>query len=378
MTTASEFKERVAALQADFFADDLEPPDDACRWSQDELTAFYESGGTYRPRLSVPVQDGGAAEASATTEQQAVAAPPKNEEEDSTAGIVLRPAGRARFRNVQPKVFVTAKGVRLVYQLATGTKPPLVFLGGGMSGRIEACEQFAAESPQWSEHTVLIFDRRNVGASDVRFDADQPMENYAQRDDVIELLQSLGLGPYILIGFSSGARLFALVAMQRPELVRGLALLILTGGPAAAANLGAAYYMQYAEAARGGGMHAVLQTPHYAERAALNNRSREALLGMDVSTFVKCMEASAELYRQTQHEPALGLPAASLRDLGALHKLPCFVSNFFPPVRNDGMHTPEVSKAVAACIGDKHAKLVVSEDTRVWFGGLVGFVAGVP
>ena len=154
-------------------------------------------------------------------------------------------------------------------------------------------------------------------------------------------------------------------------------MLILTGGSKAASSLGASYYLQYAEAAQRGGMQAVLQTPHYAERAALNTRSREAVLGMDVGTFVACQRASAELYLQTQNEPALGLPAASLRELGASHNLPCFVANFYPPVHNDGCHTPEVSKAVAACIGEQQATLIVSEDTRVWFSGLIKFVAGI-
>ena len=43
------FAALVAELQADFFADDLDPPAGAERWSADDLRQFYESGGDWRP-----------------------------------------------------------------------------------------------------------------------------------------------------------------------------------------------------------------------------------------------------------------------------------------------------------------------------------------
>ena len=286
---------------------------------------------------------------------------------DPTEGINLRPYGRKRFRKVDPKVFVTSAGVRIVYQLAVGTKAPLVIIGGGQSGRAEACEQFSAESDDWSQHTVLIIDRRNTGASDVMYDG-ATAENELQRDDIIELLSALKLGPAILIGFSSGARLLALVAEAKPELVRALALLILTGGPLAASQLGQAYYLQYVAVARAGGMQAVLRTPFYAERAAMNAKVREALLAMAPSEFIASMEASAALYAKTQDEPALALPAAKLKQLA----MPVFVCNFFGEGHSDGMHTAAVTRAVAASVPGSH--VVVSTNLREWWGALTKFV----
>ena len=39
----------VAALQAEFFADDLQPPPSAERWSYEALRAYFESGGLQVP-----------------------------------------------------------------------------------------------------------------------------------------------------------------------------------------------------------------------------------------------------------------------------------------------------------------------------------------
>jgi hypothetical protein len=57
--------------------------------------------------------------------------------------------------------------------------------------------------------------------------------------------------------------------------VRALALVILTGGATAAEYLGDAYYLEYARAAREGGMAAVMGMPFYAR----HNRSLSSQLG---------------------------------------------------------------------------------------------------
>jgi pimeloyl-ACP methyl ester carboxylesterase len=60
------------------------------------------------------------------------------------------------------------------------------------------------------KHTVLIYDRRGTGASDVDYSdmgADGLTENEAQRDDLAELITFLRLGRVILMGYSSGTLL---------------------------------------------------------------------------------------------------------------------------------------------------------------------------
>ena len=44
-SSVSQFEARVQALQDEFFADDLQPPDTAHAWSEARLRAFFESGG---------------------------------------------------------------------------------------------------------------------------------------------------------------------------------------------------------------------------------------------------------------------------------------------------------------------------------------------
>ena len=44
----------VAELQAEFFAEDLVPPDRSTRWSDADLRRFFETGGEWRPRLLPP------------------------------------------------------------------------------------------------------------------------------------------------------------------------------------------------------------------------------------------------------------------------------------------------------------------------------------
>ena len=357
------FEERVAALQLEFFADDIEPPADAKQWSPKSLFRFFESGGEWRPASAPSAATSGAASTF--------------HDNSTVSGIVLRAAGSKRFRDAKPKVFVTSAGIRIVYQISEGRKkenPPLVFLGGGQTGRVDACLQFSAESDVWRDHTALIFDRRNTAASDVCFDGvgsgdGGVSENEAQRDDIIELLHSLELGPYLLIGFSSGARLFALIAFARPDLVKTIAMIILTGGALAASSLSSVYYLQHAEAARHGGMQAVVETPHYAACIKANARSREHLLAMQPEAFISAMQASAALYTRTANEPALGLTAAALKQLSGDT---VFVCNTWGEGPADGAHTSAVSRAVASCIHG--AEIVVNSQARVWFAALHAFV----
>ena len=374
---AVPFAALVASLTEEYFADDLQLPSDADQWAPADLRKFFETGGFTRPPLADLVDVSECAPTELTRAPATVAAAATDA---PTAGITLKAAGSKRFSSsAAPKVFVTSQGIRIVYQLSIGrdpTKPTLVILGGGQTGREAACQQFGAESDAWREHTVLIFDRRNTGASDVCYDgvgdsaSGGVSENEVQAADVIELLIGLSLTPCILIGFSSGARLFALIAFARPEIVCGLALLILTGGAQAVTALGATYYGQYAQAARTGGMAAVLATPFYAGCAEANARSRQALVDMKPAAFEAAMEASMAVYERTRAEPALALPAAQLRKLEGES---VFVANFFGEGPHDGMHTAAVSRAVADCIDGVEA--VVSTDVREWFGALARFVA---
>ena len=45
----ASFRQAVAELQAELYADDLEPPAGAHAWSAEQLRTYYETGGEIRP-----------------------------------------------------------------------------------------------------------------------------------------------------------------------------------------------------------------------------------------------------------------------------------------------------------------------------------------
>lgn len=335
-------QETLEDLRADAMADDVDITPECKTWSREQAIAYFESGGTVKPTPPPPA--------------------------DAEADITLRPAGRSRFAD-KPTVFKASDGCRIVYQFSPGPKTPIVFLGGGTSGRAEACRDYGAESPQLQEHAILILDRRGAGsgASDVKYeDGAATPEVKLQAQDVIELITHLGVPPVILYGWSSGARLFGIVALRQPSIVRALVLCILTGGADAANYLGDAYYLQYAKAAAKGGMARVLRTDGFAERVSVNGQVAPYLASLDPAAFAATMRASAQLFQGTANEPALGLAASDL----ATCRLPALVVyNRGEP--DDGMHTEAVSRAVARALPE--AELVVSTRMQEWYGAILRF-----
>jgi pimeloyl-ACP methyl ester carboxylesterase len=114
-------------------------------------------------------------------------------------------------------------------------------------------------------HRVLVYDRRNCGASGISFDGGNS-ENEVWAEDLHELLLQLDAAPAFIGGSSSGCRLALLAALRHPADVRGLLLWRVTGGAFAAQRLAQNYYTQFIEAAERGGMEAVCRTSGCAAR----------------------------------------------------------------------------------------------------------------
>lgn len=116
--------------------------------------------------------------------------------------------------------FLERRGLRLAYRLRRGGEgPTLVFLPGYMSD-MEGTKALALDS--WAEagaRSMLRFDYAGCGASQGEFDA-QTLA--AWRDDVLAMIDALTEGPLILVGSSMGGWLMLLVALARPERVKGL------------------------------------------------------------------------------------------------------------------------------------------------------------
>src|SRR5207247_4158912 len=81
-------------------------------------------------------------------------------------------------------------------------------------------------------HRVIIYDRRNCGASGLAVAGKSENDEWAE--DLHELLARLDALPAYIGGSSSGCRLAMILALRRPEDVRGLLLWRATGRPPAA------------------------------------------------------------------------------------------------------------------------------------------------
>src|SRR5579884_1704333 len=116
---------------------------------------------------------------------------------------------------------------------------------------------------------VLVYDRRNCGASAVSFDGGES-ENEIWAEDLHALLGEIDALPAYIGGSSSGCRLALLTALHHPAAVRSLLLWRVTGGAYAAERLLYNYYTQYIELAEKRGMEAVCASEHWREVIANN------------------------------------------------------------------------------------------------------------
>lgn len=114
--------------------------------------------------------------------------------------------------------YVDAAGLRTYYE-DTGSGPPLVLLHGGLS----TAESWAGQVPALAErHRVLVPERRGHGRTS---DVDGPFTYAAMGEDTAAFLETVLDGPAHLVGWSDGAVVAALVAMERPDLVERLVLI---------------------------------------------------------------------------------------------------------------------------------------------------------
>ncbi|MGI5163173.1 alpha/beta fold hydrolase [Spirillospora sp. CA-253888] len=111
-------------------------------------------------------------------------------------------------------------GIRLCYERAGAGDPVLLVMGSGAAGRVWTVHQTLALHEAGYE--TVIFDNRGMAPSDA------PPGRYTLEDmvaDTAGLIESLGLTPCRLVGFSLGAVIVQELAVRRPELVRGAVLM---------------------------------------------------------------------------------------------------------------------------------------------------------
>ncbi|WP_433170758.1 alpha/beta fold hydrolase [Actinoallomurus sp. CA-150999] len=121
---------------------------------------------------------------------------------------------------------VVRDGVRLRCLDSGGSGPPIVLLHGlaGHAGEWEAMAR-----PLGSGHRVVTVDQRGHGRSE-RYPGDVSRAVYVE--DVVAVIERLGLGTVVLIGQSLGGHTAMLTAAACPELVDALILVEAgAGGP---------------------------------------------------------------------------------------------------------------------------------------------------
>src|SRR6266436_6246129 len=171
----------------------------------------------------------------------------------------------------------TIRGVDIHYEIL-GERGPFVALqpGGRRAGSgVRSLGEKIAEAG----YRVVAYDRRNCGASGIAIEGES--ENDEWVEDLHELLAGLDALPAYIGGSSSGCRLAMILALRRPEDVRGLLLWRVTGGAYAAERLTNQYYASHIEAAEKGGMAAVCTMEHWGEVIQTNPKARDILMAME-------------------------------------------------------------------------------------------------
>ena len=205
----------------------------------------------------------------------------------------------------------TIRGVDINYEIL-GDRGPWVALQPGGRRAGASLRPLAAKIAE-AGHRVLIYDRRNCGASSIAIDGDSENEEWAE--DLHELLMKLDALPAYVGGSSSGCRLALILALRRPDDVRGLLLWRVTGGQHAAVHLANQYYTSHIEAAKSGGMAAVCAMDHWTEVIDANPASRAVLMAMDPQDFIARMTRWRRSFDAGAEHPVIGLSPAELRGM---------------------------------------------------------------
>jgi pimeloyl-ACP methyl ester carboxylesterase len=205
----------------------------------------------------------------------------------------------------------SVRGVDINYEVLGEHGPWVALQPGGR--RALAGVKPLAEKLAEAGNRVLVYDRRNCGASGVSFTGNS--ENEVWVEDLRELLVQLDALPAFVGGSSSGCRLALLLALRHPAAVRGLLLWRVTGGRYAAERLAQNYYSQYIDLAQKGGMEAVCRSEHFSEVVAANPANRARLLAIKTEDFIGLMERWRRSFNEGADYPVIGLSPAELRSM---------------------------------------------------------------
>ena len=251
-------------------------------------------------------------------------------------------------------------GCEIHYELL-GEGPPLALTPGGRLGG----DALRTTAEQLAEHhLVVLWDRRNTGASHVWFGSEP--EQLVWADDLAALLRRLDLGAAYLAGASAGARVSYLTAIRHPDVAAGLVLWSVSGGPYASQNLGYQYHTPFINEAIRAGMQAVADTQFFRERIDANPANRDLLLSTPPEQFVTALRRWNESFYYRPDTPVIAATTAELRTI----RCPTLVFE-----GNDDFHPPAAAIAVHELVaGSVLQPLPWTRDE--WMHRYVGRVGG--
>ena len=208
---------------------------------------------------------------------------------------------------------IEINGGRIAYELIGEGDPLVLTPGGRFSMEYPGVRPLAEKLAQ--QYQVLLWDRPNTGASDVKFDGES--ESVMHADDLAALLHALDLPPAILVGGSAGSRLSLVTALRHPDVTRKLVVWWMSGGVFGTMYLAMNYILPVIAAALVGGMPAVVDLPMWAETIAANPSNRERLLAMDTQEFIDGQKRWLNAYIPDTEAPVPGLKEEQLAAIAA-------------------------------------------------------------
>jgi pimeloyl-ACP methyl ester carboxylesterase len=229
-------------------------------------------------------------------------------------------------------------GLRLSYEVIGDGPRPWTITPGGRFSKDDPGVRELAEALAERGGRVLIWDRPNCGASDVRFDGDS--ESAMQADALAALVRELALGPAVIAGGSGGSRVSLLTAARHPDVAAGLALWWISGGVYGLITLGVHYCGGSIAAAWNGGMEAVAALPEWQDVLARNPRNRDRFLALDPTDFLATMERWMLAYCPCGDQLVPGIADEAVREV----TIPALV---FRSGASDANHTRQQSDDVA-------------------------------